>query len=60
MKATKRKNTSKLDHAVERTAEIVIEHMSTLPVGTANAMREKIRRLAARDPALKNRKKWSN
>ncbi len=46
----KRKNTSKLDHAVERIAEIVIEHMSTLPVGRDKAMREEIRRLAARRP----------
>jgi hypothetical protein len=60
MKATKRKSTSKLDHAVERIAEIVIEHMSTLPVGRAKAMREEIRRLAAPRPALKNRKKRSN
>lgn len=60
MKATKRISRSKLDRAVERTAEIVIEHMSSLPVGRAKAMREEIRGLAVRGPALKNRKKWSN
>lgn len=48
MKAAKRKNISKLDYAVERTAEIVIEQMSTLPIERAKALREEIHRLAAR------------
>jgi hypothetical protein len=48
MKATKRKGTSKLDYAAARLAEIVIEHMSTLPIEKAKAMREEIRRLAGR------------
>jgi hypothetical protein len=59
MKTTK-KRISKLDHAVERIAEIVIGQMSTLPIEKAKAMREEIRRLAARRPARKNRRKRRN
>jgi flagellin-specific chaperone FliS len=47
MDEMKRKNISKLDKAAQRTAEIIIEHMSTLPLEKAKAMREEIRRLAA-------------
>jgi hypothetical protein len=56
MNATKRKSTSKLDHA----AEIVIEHMSTLPIEKAKAMREEIRKLATRRPKPKTSKKGSH
>ena len=48
MDEMRRKNISKLDQAVERTAEIIMEHMSTLPLEKAKAMREEIRRLAAK------------
>ena len=44
----KRKNIGKLDQAAERLAEIVMEHMSTLPLEKAKAMREEIRKLAAK------------
>jgi flagellin-specific chaperone FliS len=55
----KRKNTSKLDEAAQRTAEIIIEHMSTLPLEKAKAMREEIRRLAAKPSRLAARGKAS-
>ena len=48
MNGMKRKNISKLDQAAERTAEILIEHMSALPLEKAKAMREEIRRLSTR------------
>jgi flagellin-specific chaperone FliS len=45
----KRKKINKLDEAVQRTAEILIQHMSTLPLEKAKAMREEIRQLAAKN-----------
>ena len=59
MSGMKRKNTSKLDQAAERTAEILIEHMSTLPLEKAKAMREEIRRLAAKPSRRAGRGKTS-
>jgi len=60
MKTTKRQSTSKIDYAVARIAEIVMEQMSTLPVEKAKAVREEIRRLAARRPVRKTQKKRSH
>lgn len=48
MNGMKRKNISKLDQAAQRLAEIVMEQMSSLPIGKAKALREEIRSLAAR------------
>jgi hypothetical protein len=42
----KKKNT--LDKAVERTAEILLAHFSTLPPSEAKAMRKEIHDLAVR------------
>ena len=52
MKMATRK-TDKLNRAAERLAEIVMEHMSTLPREKAKAMREEIRRLAAKKSGSK-------
>jgi len=48
MVAMATKNSDKLTKAAERTAEIILEHMSTLPPQKAKAMREEIRQLAAK------------
>lgn len=55
----KQKNSRKLDQAVERTAEIIMEHMATLPLEKAKAMREEIRRLAAKPSRRAGRGKTS-
>ena len=47
------RNMKKLDKAAERVAEIVLEHMTTLPPEKAKAMREEIRRLAAKSFQLR-------
>lgn len=43
-----RKNINQLNQAAERLAEIVMEQMSSLPLEKAKALREEIRRLAAK------------
>ena len=42
------KNSDKLTKAAERTAESVLDYLSTLPPQKAKAMREEIRQLAAK------------
>jgi len=54
-----RKNTSKLDQAANRLAEIVIEQLSSLPLEKAKAIREEIRRLAAKPSRRGGRGKTS-
>jgi hypothetical protein len=49
----KRKNLKTLNQAAERTAEIILEHMSSLPVENAKAMLEEIRLLAAKPSPIR-------
>lgn len=51
------KKRTKLDRAVERTAEILTAHFATLPVAEAKAMRREIHELATKPSRVSGRGK---